>query len=83
MNYLSKVAATLNNSGILYADNQRAEDAEEAYDKALLPYLDIGCDNCELYRPEMAELLHNKAALDFTKPQGQQMFQIVQTLRLA
>ena len=61
--YLPDVAMTLNNLAILYGDIQRLQEAEEAYQEALMTYRQLAKANAVAYLPNVATTLNNLAIL--------------------
>ena len=54
---------TLNNLAILYRDTQRLQEAEEAYQEALMTYRQLAKANAAAYLPNVATILNNLAIL--------------------
>jgi tetratricopeptide (TPR) repeat protein len=57
------VAATLNNLGLLYHDQNRMDDARQAYEEALNIRRELARKNPETYLPDMAMTLNNLGVL--------------------
>jgi tetratricopeptide (TPR) repeat protein len=57
--YLSDVATTLNNLGLLYANTQRLEAAGQAFEEALKIRRELARDNPAAYLPDVAMTLNN------------------------
>ena len=57
--YLSDVASTLNNLGIIYSTKNKFDKAVESYKEALSKYRDLAGMNPSAYLPNVATTLNN------------------------
>src|SRR5882672_8500232 len=60
----ARVAWTLNNLGILNADENRKDEARKAYEEALAVYRALAVQNPDVYRPYLAGTLNNLGNLN-------------------
>ena len=61
--YLSDVAKTLNNLGLLYSDTQRLSESEQAYQEALAIHRQLAQANPQAYLSDVAMTLNNLGIL--------------------